>query len=171
MHVLTLNSPADWMVLTPLGDVLLSHKGSKPSWQYSPLSYRSNNQVTHKRFREVEIESYHACLPSDNHTKVIILVLWRNLTQLMKPAYFIKRIYQEGSSYLTNLKTAFAFKLYTASTSVKFHKLNCTAKKKKKPLAFSNSGMRSSSSLVKDIRQKEMQKTGEIWQQHNSTAK
>lgn len=100
--------------------MLLSRKGSKPSWQYSPLSYRSNDQVTHKRFRGVEIKSYHTCLPSDNHTKVIILVLCRNLTQLMKPAYFIKRIYQEGSSYLTNLKIAFAFKLYTASTSVKF---------------------------------------------------
>lgn len=58
-----------------------------------------------------EVKIYHAPLPSNNHTKAIILDLYRNLTQLMKSAYFIKRIYQEGSSYLTHLNIAFAFNL------------------------------------------------------------
>lgn len=63
----------------------------------------------------------HAPVPSDNHTKILILVLYRNLTQLIKSAYFIKRIYQEGSSYLTHLKVAFAFNLYRGTGSAKFH--------------------------------------------------
>lgn len=39
----------------------------------------------------------------------------------MKSAYFIKIIYQEGSSYLTHLKIAFAFNLYRGTSNVKLH--------------------------------------------------
>lgn len=93
--------------------------------------------------------------------KEIILVLYRNLTQLVKSAYFIKRIYQEGSSYLTHLKIALAFNLYGGTSSVKLR--ICWDKWTawlKEPSAFSNSGMKSSSSLAKDIRQNVKQKNG-----------
>lgn len=169
MHALTFHSSVDYMVLSTLGDVLLSHKGFNPSQQGNSYIYNILPWVTEATIKWLTNDwgvGGNQDIPRSSSLwqphKEIILALYRNLTQLVKSPYFTKRIYQEGGSYLTHLKIALAFNLYGGTSSVKLRICwdKWTAWLKKEPSAFSNSGMKRSSSLAKDIGQNIKQKNG-----------
>lgn len=160
------------MVLSTLGDVLLSPEDFNPShsyiqnilpwiteattkWLTNDWGVGRNQDIPHSSSQWQPHKSYNFSSLQESDTAHEV----------------IKMIYQEGSSYLTHLKKAFAFNLCRGSSSTKFCICWTTDLHdyKKEPSTFQNSGM-NGSSLAEDMRQNAKQKMGKTWQQHKPTA-
>lgn len=121
LHVLLLYSSEDLMVLSTLQDVLLSPEDFSPShsyiqnilpwiteattkWLTNDSGVGRNQDIPRSSSKWQPHKSYNFSTPQESDTAHEV----------------IKMIYQEGSSYLTHLTTAFAFNLCRGSSSMKF---------------------------------------------------